>query len=185
MAWWRWGLNRDEDSYHNTTFNACIGRKLRATHAADGRGNDTPLRHARGVRREAFTIRRSLPAIFSSLIRQNKYPTNRTKCRTRRYTGYQDLTEYNSTPCCQRLDAVLSLLTAGSRKRQIRYMWAYLCCTTPTASWMREHPRVSFTISNWEAAVTSVSPNTATWTKFTAGHTMTLRYTSPSRKAGI
>ena len=40
----------------------------------------------------------------------------------RRYTGYQDLTEYNSTPCCQRLDAVLSLLTAGSRKRQIRYM---------------------------------------------------------------
>ena len=48
MAWWRWGLNRDEDSYHNTTFNACIGRKLRATHAADGRGNDTPLRHARG-----------------------------------------------------------------------------------------------------------------------------------------
>lgn len=76
----------------------------------------------RRVRREAFTIHRSLPAIFSSLIRQDKYPTNRTKCRTRRYTGYQDLTEYNSTPCCQRLDAVLSLLTAGSRKRQIRYM---------------------------------------------------------------
>ena len=58
----------------------------------------------------------SLPAIFSSLIRQDKYPTNRTKCRTRRYTGYQDLTEYNSTPCCQRLDAVLSLLTAGEQE---------------------------------------------------------------------
>lgn len=56
MAWWRWGLNRDEDSYHNTTFNACIGRKLRATHAADGRGNDTPLRHARGGIRQDTQI---------------------------------------------------------------------------------------------------------------------------------
>ena len=31
-------------------------------------------------------------------------------------------TEYSSIPCCQRLDAVLSLLTAGNGKRRIRYM---------------------------------------------------------------
>ena len=37
-----------------------------------------------------------------------------------------------------------------------------LCRTIPTASWMREHPSVSFTIPDWEAAGTSASPNTAT-----------------------
>ena len=37
-----------------------------------------------------------------------------------------------------------------------------LCRTIPTASWMRERPRVSFTIPDWKAAGISVSPNTAT-----------------------
>ena len=35
MAWWRWGLNRDEDSYHNTTFDGCIGHELQAAYASD------------------------------------------------------------------------------------------------------------------------------------------------------
>ena len=36
--------------------------------------------------------------------------------------GLLSQTDSCLTPCCQRLDAVLSLLTAGNGKRRIRYM---------------------------------------------------------------